>query len=206
MVLPKELLNRYYLLKPDIEQKILEFCSIHQDQYFYELCFCICTPQSKASAALKVQHQLEKLNFKNNNFDPIDILSNKHNYIRFHNQKSLRLIQLKLKYPIIEAIILNNWDNYSKRNWLAENIKGIGYKEASHFLRNIGYSNLAILDRHILKNLVKCRVFDNIPKINTKSRYMDIEQQFINFANHCKIPMDHLDLLFWSQEAGTIIK
>jgi len=55
-------------------------------------------------------------------------------------------------------------ENKDMREWLIRSIRGIGYKEASHFLRNIGLGeNLAILDRHILKNLKFFGVIEEIP-------------------------------------------
>jgi N-glycosylase/DNA lyase len=93
------------------------------------------------------------------------------------------------------------------RDWLVENIKGIGYKEASHFLRNIGFGeNLAILDVHILRNLKKVGVIKELPKSITKKRYLNIENKFKKFSDRIKIPMAHLDLLFWSLETGKIFK
>jgi len=206
MKLIPELLDKYILIKDSIEKRLEEFASITIEQYFYELCYCFCTPQSKASSAMIVQNELERLNFKNSDFDPVDILFRKENYIRFHRQKSNRLIDMKLKYNEIENILLSDMDNYSKRNWLAENLKGIGYKEASHFLRNIGYRNLAILDRHILKHLVKSELFDEIPNISSGQRYFEVERKFLQFSEKVSIPIDHLDLLFWSYEAGEILK
>ncbi len=76
----------------------------------------------------------------------------------------------------------------------------------SHFLRNIGYRNLAILDRHILKNLVHHGVLLELPKTLTPKKYLDIEQLFQQFAKNIQIPMDALDLLFWSNETGEIFK
>jgi len=206
MKLIPELLDKYILIKDSIEKRLEEFASITIEQYFYELCYCFCTPQSKASSAMIVQNELERLNFKNSDFDPVDILFKKENYIRFHRQKSNRLIDMKYKYYEIENILLSDMDNYSKRNWLAENLKGIGYKEASHFLRNIGYRNLAILDRHILKHLVKSELFDEIPNISSGQRYFEVERKFLQFSEKVSIPIDHLDLLFWSYEAGEILK
>lgn len=206
MILSTELIHKYSTIKKSIEKRLEEFAAIPKDKYFYELCFCFCTPQSKASSALIVQKELEKLDFRNNDFDPVDILYKKENYIRFHRQKSNRLIDMKLKFSEVESILNSNLDNYTKRNWLAENLKGIGYKEASHFMRNIGYRNLAILDRHILKHLVSSSLYHEIPNISTKQRYLDVEQRFLEFANYINIPIDHLDLLFWSEEAGEILK
>ena len=90
-----------------------------------------------------------------------------------------------------------------KREFLVDNVSGLGWKEASHFLRNVGYENLAILDRHIIKNL---KNFKNIPKALTKSNYLETEKGFKEYSKSIKIPLDHLDLLFWSMETGEIFK
>src|SRR5262245_1813493 len=54
-------------------------------------------------------------------------------------------------------------DLESRRDFFAKNpdIKGIGYKEASHYLRNIGYRGYAILDKHILRALSELGVIDS---------------------------------------------
>ena len=85
-------------------------------------------------------------------------------------------------------------------------MKGLGWKEASHFLRNIGYRDLAILDRHILRNLRRHRIIRTLPKTLTPSRYRAIEGKFRAFAGAIGIPMDELDLLFWSRETGAHIE
>ncbi|MEK9139334.1 MAG: DNA lyase, partial [Bacteroidota bacterium] len=92
------------------------------------------------------------------------------------------------------------------RAWLVKNVKGLGWKEASHFLRNIGHHNLAILDRHILKNLKRHNVIRTLPKTLTAKRYLTIEKKFLAFSQHLGISMDELDLLFWSRETGEILK
>ena len=87
------------------------------------------------------------------------------------------------------------------------NIKGLGYKEASHFLRNIGLGgDLAILDRHILKNLALLGVIDEVPASPSKKMYLEIEKKMIDFSREAKIPMSHLDLLLWYKEAGEVFK
>lgn len=84
---------------------------------------------------------------------------------------------------------------------------GLGYKEAGHFLRNVGLGeDLAILDRHILKNLVLLGVIDEVPASLTKRRYLEIERRMIEFSKKTGIPMGHLDLLLWSKETGEIFK
>ncbi|MEM3584736.1 MAG: hypothetical protein QW193_05630, partial [Nitrososphaerales archaeon] len=80
-------------------------------------------------------------------------------------------------------------------------------KEASHFLRNIGLGkDFAILDRHILKNLKEFNVIKDIPKSISKKVYLDIENKMREFSKQINIPMDELDLLFWSKETSFIFK
>ena len=83
----------------------------------------------------------------------------------------------------------------------------MGYKESSHFLRNVGFGDdIAILDRHIMKNLVKYGVIEEIPKSLTDKKYLEIEEKMRKFASGVGIPMAHLDLLWWSEETGEIFK
>ncbi|MDC1068775.1 hypothetical protein OAQ99_06430 [Candidatus Kapabacteria bacterium] len=206
MNLPLELQNKYKVLKKDIQSKLKEFSVVKPDNYFYELCFCICTPQSKAESAFAVQTKLIKQNFLENDFDPTQILRDPKHYIRFHNQKAKRLIEAKENWILISSVINSEISGSDKRAWLYENVKGIGMKESAHFLRNIGYRNLGILDRHILKHLVSSGVFDEIPNISSRKNYEKVEKAFADFADKNNIPMDELDLLFWSYEAGLILK
>lgn len=202
-----ELQELYTNLKVDIENRLEDFSKIPQNQYFYELCFCICTPQSKAEHALIVQNKLMDSDFLSQpEINPLPILNNPSHYIRFHNQKSKRLLTLKENWDIILEMLVSEKSSIEKRDWLAANINGIGMKEASHYLRNIGHRGLAILDRHILKNLVLCGVFPEVPNISTYKRYRDAEDKFLEFSSHVGIEIDHLDLLFWAKQAGTIIK
>ena len=84
---------------------------------------------------------------------------------------------------------------------------GLSYKEATHFLRNIGKNeSLAILDRHILKHLLRHNVITEIPHTLTKEKYLGIEKAFQKFADEIDIPINALDLLFWSSETGVILK
>jgi len=144
---------------------------------------------------------LQKLSKK----ELIDILSKK---TRFHNNKANYILH---NIPLWAKIQnnLNNSDRKTLRNFLAENVYGYGLKEAGHFLRNIGKSDnqIAILDRHILRNLADLRVIstDEI-NIKNKAHYLSIENKFISFSKEIKIPIDHLDLAFWSHETGEIFK
>ncbi len=139
--------------------------------------------------------------------DPEPLLHQKEYYIRFHKTKARLLVAMKQQYSAILQKISNGDSAFEKREWLAENVKGIGYKESTHFLRNVGLSGgLAILDRHILKNLKKHGVIRSLPKTLTKKKYLALEGRFQRFAENIGIPIDELDLLFWSNETGEILK
>ncbi|MBI2110240.1 N-glycosylase, partial [Candidatus Woesearchaeota archaeon] len=92
------------------------------------------------------------------------------------------------------------------RFYLLENVKGFGLKEVGHFMRNVGYKDLAILDRHILKNLYSLGVINEIPKTLNRKKYFEIEEKFREFSKKINIPMDELDLYFWSLETGKVFK
>lgn len=198
-----ELYSHYKKKKKLIEQKLKEFKQIPEEEYFYELCFCLLTPQSNAYRADFCIQQLKKQDFQNKNVNPLPLLKQK---IRFHNHKSRYLMDFRQQHKKIFQQLLDIADAKAKRDFLVKNVRGLGLKEASHFLRNTGHENLAILDRHILKNLLKLEAIKEIPRSLTRNKYMEIEQQFLDFANRQKIPPEHLDLLFWSQETGEIFK
>ena len=115
--------------------------------------------------------------------------------------------KLNSGFGLMEMILNKGVSQKEKRDFIVENIKGIGYKEGSHFLRNIGLGfELSILDRHILKNLKKYKIIEEIPKTLTKSKYFEIENRMQKFSNKINIPMPHLDLLFWYMETGEVFK
>ena len=120
--------------------------------------------------------------------------------------KAKRIIEANIMWKTIQPL-LQNKDRKQLRNQLAQQVNGYGLKEASHFLRNIGKSDsqIAILDRHILKNL-KARKIIQDDNISSPKKYYGLEQQFLQFSRKVNIPLDHLDLLWWSQENGELFK
>lgn len=104
---------------------------------------------------------------------------------------------------------LESFENdLERRDWLVKEkrIKGLGYKEASHFLRNIGLKGYAILDKHILRSLAELKIIDEAKPPNTRSKYLRIEQQLKNFACQLEIDFDEMDLVLWSLKTGEILK
>ena len=99
-------------------------------------------------------------------------------------------------------------DDEARRDWLVKEkrIKGLGYKEASHYLRNIGYKGYAILDKHILRSLAELGIIDDPKPPNTRTKYLTVENQLKKLAAATEIDFDELDLVLWSMKTGEILK
>lgn len=204
----------YSAVKGKIESRLNEFRDIWENGseqvIFAELIFCILTPQSRAKSCWRaVEGLLDKgLLLRGAKRD----ISRQLSGVRFHNKKAEYIIEARKKFwgdgkLYIRDRISQFRDADEAREWLVRNIKGIGYKEASHFLRNIGWGeNLAILDRHILKNLKLLGVIEEIPDTLSRKKYFEIEKNMKDFARNIKIPLSRLDLAMWYKEAGEVFK
>lgn len=129
--------------------------------------------------------------------------------VRFGNNKSRYIIGARNRFGrgLRKTILSFGGDVFGLRDFLVDNVRGYGYKEASHFLRNIGYgSDIDILDRHILKNMRKYGAVKDVPASLSRSKYLEIEEKLRRFADRIKIPLYEMDLLFWSEETGEIFK
>ena len=190
-----------------IRRRLREYRAVPHEEYFYELIYCLMTPQSSAVNAAKAQRVFERHDFYNTDCDPEPLLQQKEYYIRFHRSKAKWILEMKSNYRSIFDVTVGSLPAYEKREWFVKNVRGLSYKEATHFLRNIGKNDgLTILDRHILKNLLYYKVISSRPASVTKKNYLSIEKKFQQFALDVGISVDELDLLFWSNEAGEILK
>ena len=201
-------------IQDKIQSRLQEFDSVlktgDEESIFAELVFCILTPQSKAKSAwAAVKSLLDKdllLTGTEN-----QVLKELHG-VRFKYKKAGYVIEARNRFLIdgkltIKSLVIRFNDAYTAREWLVRNVKGIGYKEASHFLRNIGYgTDLAILDRHILKNLRSLQVIEVVPASLSRRRYLEIEEGMKELSERVGILMSHLDLVLWYKETGEVFK
>ncbi len=159
-----------------------------------ELAFCISTANSSAIAGLRFQKLFEE----GVNYD--DAL--KKAGVRFYNRKA-EYVREALKNPerIFEALQM---DSFKARKKLVK-VRGLGYKEASHFLRNTGREDIAIIDRHILRWLVENGYLSEIPVMNPK-RYIEIEKILSEIADERNTSLAELDLMLWAQKTGKVLK
>jgi len=97
---------------------------------------------------------------------------------------------------------------HERRDWLVreKGIRGLGYKEASHYLRNIGFKGYAILDKHVLNCLAELKIIDDPKPPNTRSKYLTVEEKLKQLTVMTQIDFDELDLVLWSMKTGVILK
>lgn len=194
-------------LAVQINKRLDDFASFRNkpaEEWFSELCFCILTANSKAKTAMGIQNELGYRGFCTLSCTKLSkaIRKNKH---RFHNIKASYIADARSHIDIKSRVL--SFDNpVAAREWLVKHVKGIGYKEASHFLRNVGYSGLAILDRHILNLMAESSIISEIPKTLTRSAYLAIEEKFKYLAARLHMSPSELDLYMWYLKTGELLK
>ncbi|MFQ6124363.1 MAG: N-glycosylase/DNA lyase [Candidatus Heimdallarchaeota archaeon] len=206
------ILDKYYeQCKYELKERLLTFKQIKhesEEKIFAELCYCLCTPQSKAQNCAQAIKSLEESGtLYSGTWQEIQ---QKLKGVRFAPTKAKRIVAAREYFTENGRLVLKKHLDTCEdmlRGWLVKNVKGLGYKEASHFLRNIGLSEtLAILDRHVLKNLKKFGIIKEIPANLSKKKYFEIEQKMQDFCQQINISLAKLDLIFWSMETGKILK
>ncbi len=165
-----------------------------------ELAFCISTANSSAKSGLIFQKRLEGLELEKLSAKKISELL-RSSGVRFYNQKAKYIENAIKDFEVVLEII--NYDSQKARKELVKNIKGLGYKEASHFLRNIGRKDVAIIDRHILSWLSE-RGYD-IDKLTPK-KYVKAESVFREFAKKYNMDLARFDLYVWAKKTGKVLK
>ncbi len=205
------LLELYAPVKAQIENRLEEFRRIwaegSDEDLFRELVFCLLTPQSRAKTCWAAVERLDRKSMIGNGC--AEDIQKELVGVRFNERKAeyICLARKMFSSQSLRATLAGFSSAFAAREWLVQNVKGLGYKEASHFLRNIGLGEeLAILDRHILKNLMLLGVIEEKPTSLSKKTYLDIEKRMTAFSKRVGIPMGHLDLLLWYKEAGEVFK
>jgi N-glycosylase/DNA lyase len=208
MLTHEELKKQYIKRHKEVKKRLDEFYNnakrMVDKDLFVELCYCICTPQSKA---IKVA---EVINIKNAdkllNLEQSSLAELLRRNTRFHNNKAKHIINARIYLPDIIRLNEHKKDSLSAREFLVKNIKGIGYKEASHFLRNIGYRDLCIVDRHIIHLMHELHVFKDASVPGTSKKYLELEKQIKDYAKSRNYDVDELDLVLWSIKTGYVFK
>ena len=192
------------------ELKLLPSEAKENYRLFEELAFCIFTANTSAEMGLKAVDTIRNVLIEG---DANDMTRRLEGIYRFNNVRPAHIIHTRnhlknsLNFELKKKI--NSFKNKNElRDFFALNkdIKGLGMKEASHFLRNIGFKGYAILDKHIINSLHEFNILKTNEKPKNAKEYLEIEQKFIDFSKQIGIDMDELDLLLWSRKNGRILK
>ncbi len=196
-----------------MESRLLEFKSTWEKgnrEIFKELCFCIFAANTSARMGMDTVQTLGSAVFQDGTAEISMKLKGIYRFWRVRAQYvahtrtylneicGLKLRDYILSFPSV----------FDARDHFAEdkNIRGIGFKEASHFFRNIGFFEFAILDKHILKSLKEYKVVGQNQKVTGRKNYLAVEKKLKKFSEQINIPMGALDLLLWSEKTGEILK
>ncbi len=206
----KDLINKIDELKESnissiISTRINEFKNIDKaskEELFSELCFCILTANYNAEKCINIQKEIGNEFLFLSEKDLAKKLTEFGH--RFPNYRA-KYISESTKYDNILTDVVCHSSETEIREWLVKNIKGLGYKESSHFLRNIGFENLAIIDFHIIDILVNYDIIKK-PKSMNKKKYLEIERVLKGLAEKTNLTLAELDLYLWYLETGKILK
>ena len=200
--------------RDEIRQRLAEFQAVGEkgsdEKFWEEMVYCFFTGGCSARMGINSVNAVRPLLLTGDEEQLAAALSGVHRYPNaraayivhsrnFHQKNCDLRIRVKLE---------SFTDRDERRDWLVneKGIKGLGYKEASHFLRNIGVKGHAILDKHVMRCLVEIGVIDAARPPSTRRKYLEVEQQLVGFARDVGIDFDELDLVLWSMKTGEVLK
>jgi len=170
---------------------------------FLELCFCLLTANFNAKRTIEIHTRIGDRFLTLKEVELAKLLK-KVGY-RFPNTRAKYILEARKYKKELFQILKTSKNEDEIREWLVENIKGLGYKESSHFLRNIGFKNFAILDFHVIDVLEKHGIVRD-PKPLNKKRYLKIEEKLREIGKKTDLNMEKLDLYLFYLETGQVLK
>lgn len=199
-------------VRPRIQVHLGKFRALrgaHDARWFEELCFCLLAVQANAHRADEAVRSLKARGL---------LVAGRASALRPHLRK-VRFLNTKARWIVAARTFVANGGSaelrdrlgrttpHEAREWLVEAVDGFGHKEASHYLRNLGYGDdLAILDRHILRSLVRLGVIRKVPASLSRKRYLDIEARMRAFAASIGLSLAEADAFLWWRETGELFK
>ncbi len=200
--------------RAEIRRRLHEFELILEtgsdEKLWEEMVFCFFTGGCSAKMGLRSIEATRHLLMSASQPEIADALVGSHRYpnarsryITFTRGNLFGNGRISLKRKLVSFT-----DPLERRDWLVKDpgIKGLGYKEASHFLRNIGFKGYAILDKHVLNCLGELGVIGDPRPPSTRARYLEAESRLKAFSFELGIDPDEMDLVLWSIKTGEILK
>ena len=196
-------------LRSMVENRITEFLEVKEmdtEKWFEELTYCLLTAYSSARLGqLCVDALCDRDALLHGNLDQVKETLRTQGH-RFAEKRAEYIVIAREIAPTLKGTIQGFQDIKAAREWLAKNIKGLGWKESSHFLRNIGYLDVAIIDRHIISNMVDYGILEERPKSITKRRYLEYEGILAEVARRVGMALGEMDLYLWYRKTGKVLK
>lgn len=216
----KEVRGQYLEKKEEIKERIQDFKKLQdadEERIFQELIFVILTSQTEAEKAWEAAQYLENegLLLEGTAAEIEETLAD--NGVQYEKDKAKYIVENRrsLSQPTLrnpeKSLKLKSQiegkEPEKVREWLVKSIKGLSWKGASHFLRNIGYGeNFAIISGHIVRKMHQLGLIDEPELPENKEEYLKYEEALRKFSKEVDIPLEELDLVLWSMETEEIFK
>jgi len=184
-------------IKQEVDSRIQQFKRV--EDIFSELCFCLMTANYSAEGGIRIQKELGS-GFCDLSEQELAVKLKELGH-RFPNARAGYICEART----VELNKLKELKGEEQRDWLVQNVKGLGMKESSHFLRNIGYNDFAIIDFHILDLLARDKLIER-PKALSRKKYLEIEELLRKIADKSGLTLGELDMYLWYIETGKILK
>lgn len=213
--------EKYGYLEEVFERDALTWIDMNENELWFQICFCILSSNVSFEMAQSATHRLIDLNlidrerltlFPQMSLNqiaselskpcclPLKWNGVKRKY-RFPNVRAKHIVQsaLNVQGIGIKDMLQCCEADHQAREFFVKNICGMGYKESSMFLRNIGYScKLAVIDTHIIHFMREIGLVDsNRYSIQTPRNYLHLEILLTNFALERHFDLPILDLAIW---------
>ncbi len=208
----KKLRKLHIQERQPVQSRLSEFKGIFakgDKEIFRELCFCILTANGTARSGINCINALGEILFTGTEKEIYHVLKGRCRWVNRAGYITRTREYLKSEFNFEISKKIKSFNNQQElRDYFAnnKNIVGLGYKESSHFLRNIGFSGYAILDKHILNCLHELGALNSNNRPKSKASYLEMELRMKEFSKKVNISMDELDLLLWSYKTGEVLK
>jgi len=189
-----------------VDNRVESFRSI--DRYsprivMRELAYCILTANYRADKVLEIERVLGD-RYIDISYEELRNALKEMGY-RYPNVRSRYIVLARGVLAEVISVINSGLESSLTRSRLVKLVKGFGMKEASHFLRNIGFLDLAIIDRHIIKILRYYGLVGEVASL-TPSRYLELEGLIKDLSGELGIEPGVLDLYMWYMSTGKVLK
>jgi N-glycosylase/DNA lyase len=172
------------------------------------LLFCILSSQVKTSSAVRATHRvLSEVPFFDEKIATSDvydraknILGREHVRYRFPDHRSRNIAHSWFAFAQMEHDLYNYLESFNNeaaaREWITQLFPGLGLKQASMFLRDIGYSfRLCIVDTHILW-YCSCLGHPSERPI-TRKKYVEVEDFVLRQSDNLGVSPNVFDTVVW---------